>query len=84
MIVVVMLVLKMRFLVNIKLIFLNNIKFTISNVFVEKQKKNILAHADWFVQNELVRVDESKRTQKGKDFDKIFGIEGTFKKLDID
>lgn len=29
-------------------------------------------------------VDESKRAEKSTDFNKIFGLEGSFKKLEVD
>ncbi|KAJ8672998.1 hypothetical protein QAD02_004259 [Eretmocerus hayati] len=47
--------------------------------------RNVEDHREFFLEEEkTLRVDESKRTGKPKTASDIFGIEGSFKKLDID
>lgn len=51
----------------------------------EKSVKMLEDNRDWFLQEEQTRrVNESLRAGKGKTATDLFGVEGTFKKLDID
>lgn len=51
----------------------------------EKQIKKLEDNRDWFREEELTkRVNESLRPGKGKTVTDLFGIEGSFKKLEID
>lgn len=51
----------------------------------ERQIKKLEDHREWFQEEERTkRVNESLRPGKGKTATDLFGVEGTFKKLDID
>ncbi|KAJ8865745.1 hypothetical protein PR048_033266 [Dryococelus australis] len=55
--------------------------------FSDLHKKTIeemIQHRDWFLEEEKLRVDESKRPDRNKSVRNAFGIVGSFKKLDID
>jgi hypothetical protein len=41
-------------------------------------------YKDWFKEDEKLRVEESKRPGKAKSSGDVFGLEGSFRKLDID
>ncbi|XP_011163323.1 alpha-tocopherol transfer protein-like [Solenopsis invicta] len=50
----------------------------------EQQLKKLQDHREWFLQDEVMgRVNEALRIGKSKTID-MFGVEGSFKKLDID
>lgn len=52
--------------------------------FKENQKKIFLENVDYFVEDEKMIADERKRSDKPKNETEVFGVEGTFKRLDID
>lgn len=50
----------------------------------EEYLKKLEDHREWFLQDEVTgRVNESLRVGKSRTMD-LFGVEGSFKKLDID
>lgn len=50
----------------------------------ERQKKLFLDNVAYYLDDETKLADESKRPGKPKSANDVFGVEGTFKKLDID
>ncbi|XP_014259292.1 alpha-tocopherol transfer protein-like [Cimex lectularius] len=44
----------------------------------------VVSYKDWFISQEKVKADESKRPGKPKTYDDLFGMEGSFKQLTID
>jgi len=46
--------------------------------------EKLISYRDWFLEQENVKADESKRPGKPKTHDDLFGMEGSFKQLSID
>lgn len=51
---------------------------------LERQISDLKENVDFFLELEKQVVDESKRAEKTEYRENMFGIEGTFKKLNID
>ncbi|XP_967589.2 alpha-tocopherol transfer protein-like [Tribolium castaneum] len=50
----------------------------------EQNAKNLLENMDFFKWMDTLKVDETKRPGKPKNAGSIFGVDGTFKKLEVD
>ncbi|KAJ8954256.1 hypothetical protein NQ318_005852 [Aromia moschata] len=53
-------------------------------ILLEKNKSLLNDNADFFKYQDTQLVDESKRPGKPKNVNDVFGMEGTFKKLEVD
>ena len=47
-------------------------------------KKKIDSKRDWFLEEAKYKTDESKRPGKPKTVESLFGIEGSFRQLNLD
>lgn len=52
--------------------------------FSELTKATLNKHKDWFIENEAFKADETKRLNTSHLSEGIFGVDGSFKRLDID
>ncbi|XP_046386013.1 alpha-tocopherol transfer protein-like [Ischnura elegans] len=50
----------------------------------EQWRKKLESYKDWFLEQENVKADESKRQGKTRSYDDLFGVDGSFRKLTID
>lgn len=50
----------------------------------EQWMRKLEGYKDWFMEQESVKADESKRPGKPQSYDDLFGVEGSFRKLAID
>ena len=53
-------------------------------LFSDGWKKKLESYRSWFLENESLMVDESKRPGKAFNASDLFGFEGTFRKLTVD
>ena len=53
-------------------------------MFIAHWKKKVEENRDFLMEQEKYRSDESKRIGKPKTADELFGMEGSFRKLNLD
>jgi hypothetical protein len=51
---------------------------------LDEWEKKLIAHRNFFLDDEQYGTDESKRPGKPVNSDSLFGIEGSFRKLEVD
>ncbi|XP_070491079.1 uncharacterized protein [Chironomus tepperi] len=51
---------------------------------IEASEKLLMSYRDFFLEDEKYGVDEKKRVGRPKNPESLFGVDGTFRKLDID
>lgn len=58
----------------------------VTYIFAAKQIQNLYDNVEYFQEEEKIIANESKRVGKSKCIDELFGVgvDGTFKKLNID
>jgi hypothetical protein len=52
--------------------------------FPDAWKRKLESYREWFVEQDKLKVDESKRPGKKFDSGDIFGFEGSFRQLSVD
>ena len=53
-------------------------------LFSEQWYEKLVSYREWFIEQENIKADESRRPGKPKTHDDLFGMEGSFKQLSID
>jgi hypothetical protein len=51
---------------------------------IDAMEKQLVDNRDFFIEDENYGVDEKKRVGKPKNFESLFGVEGSFRQLMID
>lgn len=51
---------------------------------IEYWEKKILSYRDFLLEDDTFGTDESKRVAVNKHADSLFGVEGSFRKLNVD
>ncbi|CAH0404713.1 unnamed protein product [Chilo suppressalis] len=54
------------------------------SVLTDYWKAKVESYRDWFLKEENAKTDESKRPGKPKTTSELFGVEGSFRKLEVD
>lgn len=52
--------------------------------FTDHWKVKVESYRDWFLKEEKAFTDESKRPGKPKTSSELFGVEGSFRQLEVD
>lgn len=58
--------------------------FKLNDLFLELFKQRLESYRDWFIEDSKFGVDETKRRGKPQIYSDIFGVEGSFKQLNVD
>ena len=53
-------------------------------IFIEEWCKKLESHRSWFLEDEKYGCDEKKRPGKPKTHEDLFGLEGSFRQLNVD
>jgi hypothetical protein len=52
--------------------------------FIEYWKKKVESYRDWYLEEDTYRSNEKLRPGKPKTSEEMFGVEGSFRKLNLD